>query len=310
MLTPAEHIGPDATVAEAAARMQQKQVSALVVLDGGRLVGILTERDLLKVIVDGDDPSAVPVSRRMSTELITITPSTDTMEARELMGRHAVRHLPVIDGDRVVGIVEQTEPSIGLHFGGRRALPESGASRPVIEDYRGPYADGPPVADLLVVAPDLSTFGLTEIRRGLTIAFVLTWGVVRSLLRRRIRRMLRRGRDVSWWDAASAGAVDAFERLGPAFVKLGQIMASSPGVFPEPLADACQRTLDEVPPFDSATARQIIERRPRPSRPRSCSASSTTSRCRRRRSVRSTPASCPTAARPWSSCSARASASS
>lgn len=55
------------------------------------------------------------------------------------------------------------------------------------------------------------------------------------------------------------GAVDAFERLGPAFVKLGQIMASSPGVFPAPLADACQRTLDEVPPFDRATARRIVE---------------------------------------------------
>ena len=109
-------------------------------------------------------------------------------------------------------------------------------------------------------APALERVGLTELRRGITISVVLVWSVVRSLLRRRFDLVVRRRKEVaSWWDAACAGAVDAFETLGPAFVKLGQIMASSPGLFPEPLANACQRTLDEVPPFDSATARQIIE---------------------------------------------------
>ena len=181
------------------------------------------------------------------------------MEARELMGRHAVRHLPVVDtAGTVVGMVEQTEPSIGLHFGGRRELPDATPQPPVRDDYRGPYADGPPDEDLVVDAPDLSAFGLTEVRRGLTIAIILTWSVLRALLRRRIDLVFRRRTVATWWEAASGGAVDAFEALGPAFVKLGQIMASSPGVFPEPLADACQRTLDEVPPFDSATARRIL----------------------------------------------------
>ncbi len=264
MTTPSalvESIAPDATVAEAASRMQLRHVSALVVLDGERLVGILTERDLLQVLIDGDDPASVPVSRRMTADVVTIAPDTDTMQARELMGRHAVRHLPVVD-DRgaVIGLVEQTEPRVGLNFGTRRAFPEDAApSRPVLEGFRGPYADGPPEADLVVEAPDLATFGLTEIRRGLAIAIVLTWSVLRALLRRRIDLVFRRRQVPTWWEAASSGAVDGFEALGPAFVKLGQIMASSPGVFPEPLADACQRTLDEVPPFDSATARQIIE---------------------------------------------------
>ena len=261
MRTPADvvTIGPDATVAEAAATLQRHSVSALVVVEGERLVGLLTERDLLQVIVDGDDPASTPVQKRMSTDVVTIAPDTDPMEARELMGRYAVRHLPVVDGGRVVGLVEQTEPRVGLNFGGRRTLPEGGAP-PVLEDFRGPYADGPPDDQLIVDAPSLERFGLTEIRRGITIAFVLAWSVLRALLRRRFDLVVRRRKSVpGWWEAASGGAVDAFEVLGPAFVKLGQIMASSPGVFPEPLADACQRTLDEVPPFDSATARQIIE---------------------------------------------------
>lgn len=255
-------IAPEATVSEAASLMQQRHVSALVVLDGAQLVGILTERDLLQVIVDGADPSTVPVSRRMSTEVVTVGPDTDAMEARELMGRHDVRHLPVVDGGVVVGMIEQTEPSVGLNFRTRRVLPDAQTldERPaLLADFRGPYADGPPADHLRVDAPALDWFGLTELRRGITVVVVLTWSVVAALLRRRFEVVFRRNEVLPWWDAACGGAVDAFEKLGPAFVKLGQLMASSPGVFPEPLANACQRTLDEVPPFDSATARAIIE---------------------------------------------------
>lgn len=252
-------IDPEATVADAARLMQQRHQSAVVVVEEGELVGILTERDLLTVIVDGDDPSSVPVRRRMSLDVVTVGPDVDTMDARELMGRHNVRHLPVVDDGEVVGMIEQTEPRVGLNFGGRRAVPDPSAPPTVAHGFRGPYADGPPDEDLVVDAPSLERFGFTEIRRGVKIGFVLVWSVVVALLRRRFDLVFRRRAVVGWWDAACAGAVDAFEDLGPAFVKLGQIMASSPGVFPEPLADACQRTLDEVPPFDSATARQIIE---------------------------------------------------
>lgn len=252
-------IAPDATVADAAQLMQARHASALVVVDDGRLVGILTERDLLAVIVDGDDPAAIPVSQRMSVDVVTAGPDTDTMAARELMGRHNIRHIPVVDGGQVVGMIEQTEPSVGLNFGGRREIPDHTTVRPVIEGFRGPYHDGPPDEDLVVDAPALDRIGLTELRRGITIYVVLVWSVLRALLRRRFDLVFRRKEVDSWWDAACGGAVDAFETLGPAFVKLGQIMASSPGLFPEPLANACQRTLDEVPPFDSATARQIIE---------------------------------------------------
>ncbi len=253
---PVASIAPDASIADAAAEMHRHEVSALVVLDAGRLVGLLTERDLVRVIVDGADPGVVAVGQRMRTDLVTVAPDVDPMDARELMGRHGLRHLPVVDGGAVVGLLEQAEPRTGLNFGDRR-MPEVGTARPVIHDFRGPYADGPPAADLQVDPPSLSHFGLAEVRRGIVIWWTMGWSVVRALLARRFAQLRRRPVD-GWWETASAGAVDGFEKLGPAFVKLGQVMASSPGVFPEPLADACQRTLDEVPPFDSATARQII----------------------------------------------------
>lgn len=255
---PVATIGPDATVAEAAAEMHRRSASALVVLEDDRLVGLLTERDLVRVIVDGADPAGVRVRQRMRMDVVTVAPDTDAMQARELMGRHALRHLPVVEDGKVVGLIEQTEPRTGLNFGERRAVPDRAAQPEPVAEFRGPYADGPPASELAVHAADLSTLGLAEVRRGVVIWWTLVWSIVRALLRRRWS-VIRRRECPSWWDTASAGAVDAFEKLGPAFVKLGQLMASSPGVFPEPLADACQRTLDEVPPFDSATARRIIE---------------------------------------------------
>ncbi len=252
-------IGVDATVAEAAAELRRRSASALAVLDGaGALVGLLTERDLVAVIVDGADPSTEPVRDRMRTDPPTVAPGVDPIEARELMGRHGVRHLPVVSGGVVVGMVDQGDPRTDLHFQGRRAIPDHAPAARVVEDFRGPYADGVPPEDLVVDHPPLDRFGFTEVRRYLVISWTLVSCVVVALLRRRVAVVLRRPDQPGWWETACTGAVDAFERLGPAFVKLGQIIASSPGIFPEPLADACQRTLDEVPPFDSATARRII----------------------------------------------------
>ena len=84
---------------------------------------------------------------------------------------------------------------------------------------------------------------------------VLVVNVLRALGRR-----LLHPRSRTWFEAASHGAVDGFEKLGPTFVKLGQLIASSPGIFPAPLANACQRCLDEVPPFDGAEAREMIRK--------------------------------------------------
>jgi predicted unusual protein kinase regulating ubiquinone biosynthesis (AarF/ABC1/UbiB family) len=134
----------------------------------------------------------------------------------------------------------------------RRPATDFGAAG-VIAHFRGPYADGPPPAALEVETPALDRFGLAEVRRMVVIYLVL----LTSILKRLAGHVVHPRRS-TWATAASEGAVDGFEILGPTFVKLGQLVASSPGVFPKPLADAALRCLDEVPPFDGEAAREMI----------------------------------------------------
>ena len=124
----------------------------------------------------------------------------------------------------------------------------------VVAHFRGPLADGPPADALRIDAPRLDRFGPRELARMVTIALVVVTMVLKALGSWLVRRRSR-----TWTSAASNGLVDAFEVLGPTFVKLGQMIASSPGVFPAPLADACLRCLDEVPPFAPDAVRRQIE---------------------------------------------------
>jgi predicted unusual protein kinase regulating ubiquinone biosynthesis (AarF/ABC1/UbiB family) len=116
----------------------------------------------------------------------------------------------------------------------------------------GPFHDGPPADALEVHYPPIDVFGRAEARRAASAGARLGAEVVRAL-----PRAVRRNRKVG--AVASDAVVDAFERLGPTFVKLGQLIASSPGLFPETLAHACRRTLDKVPPVGVAYIRAVIE---------------------------------------------------
>ena len=97
-------IEPDATLAEAAKRMAARGVGAVVVLEGERLAGILTERDLLKAVAAGSQESA-RVSQWMTRHPETIEPNDDTDHAAALMIHGGFRHLPVVDEGRTVGIL-------------------------------------------------------------------------------------------------------------------------------------------------------------------------------------------------------------
>ena len=121
--------------------------------------------------------------------------------------------------------------------------------------FRGPYASGPRPEDLEVEIPALGACGLREMVRMVVVYVTLSFSVMSHLAGWVFRR---RGRTA--FEASCQGAVEGLLRLGPTYVKLGQIVASSPGLFPAPLARAAERTLDEVPPFDSATARDMIRR--------------------------------------------------
>lgn len=94
-------IGPEATVLEAAHLMNEHKIGALVVIDGGQVVGMFTERDVLRRVVGEQRvPEETKVGEVMTTELVCCTLETPIDEARGAMKDRRVRHLPLVDGDR------------------------------------------------------------------------------------------------------------------------------------------------------------------------------------------------------------------
>jgi CBS domain-containing protein len=99
-------IRPDAKVIQALQLMAQKDVGALVVMDGEKLVGILSERDYArKVILHGRSSEDVPVSEIMTPGVITVDPSVTVEECMALVTRKRIRHLPVCEDDVLIGVV-------------------------------------------------------------------------------------------------------------------------------------------------------------------------------------------------------------
>ena len=125
------------------------------------------------------------------------------------------------------------------------------------EPFRGPLADGPAEHQLLVDTPPLAQFGATEVRRMISATWVLVVAVSVATVSWLPRRVL--GRRVAFTAAVSDALVGGFIHLGPTYVKLGQLIASSPGLFPTWLATAARRCLDEVPPFPVDQLRRTIE---------------------------------------------------
>jgi CBS domain-containing protein len=97
-------IGSDATLGEAAARMAERGVGAVVVLEGDAIAAILTERDVMRAVAAGEDGSA-PVTEWMTRHPDTIEPDDTTDHAASLMIHGGFRHLPVVEGGNVVGMV-------------------------------------------------------------------------------------------------------------------------------------------------------------------------------------------------------------
>ncbi len=97
---------PDDTLSEAAAKMRQQQTGSLLVMEADRLAGIVTERDVLKVVGAGQDPKNVSLRDAMTADVVTIRPDTSIKDAAEIMFQKWFRHLPVTTDDgQVVGII-------------------------------------------------------------------------------------------------------------------------------------------------------------------------------------------------------------
>ena len=103
-------IDADKPVAHAAKMMKQEDVGLAPVVEGDRLVGTLTDRDIvLRVVAEGKDPQTVTAREVASTDLVTIDPQQDLDEALRLMASKQVRRLPVVEEGRLVGVLAQAD---------------------------------------------------------------------------------------------------------------------------------------------------------------------------------------------------------
>ena len=104
-------VTPETPVAEAARLMKSEDVGSLPILDGEKVTGIVTDRDIvLQAVAEGKDPSGMPVRAVASSNLVTVGQDEDLSEALNRMASYQVRRIPVVDeNDRLVGIVAQAD---------------------------------------------------------------------------------------------------------------------------------------------------------------------------------------------------------
>ena len=100
------HVRPDDTVFTALLLLAQHEVGALVVMDGGRMVGIVSERDYTrKVVLQGRHSESTRVEEIMTRNVICVSPRSKTRDCMALMSEKNIRHLPVVEDGHVVGMV-------------------------------------------------------------------------------------------------------------------------------------------------------------------------------------------------------------
>ncbi len=102
-------VGPEYNVADCASVMDAKGIGSVIVLGDDRVLGILTERDILKVLGQGEDPKNVAAHEALTHDLITITPDASVEEAAAEMVKAGVRHLPVLSEHGLVGIISMRD---------------------------------------------------------------------------------------------------------------------------------------------------------------------------------------------------------
>jgi CBS domain-containing protein len=95
--------------AQAAVALRERRISSLVVTDERGPAGIVTERDVVGLVADGMDPTSTVIGARMTGEPITVEPDTDLHEAARIMAARGIRHLPVVEGSTLVGMVSMRD---------------------------------------------------------------------------------------------------------------------------------------------------------------------------------------------------------
>jgi CBS domain-containing protein len=98
-------VRPDEMVQLAIARMMEEGIGAVAVCEGARLVGIFTERDVLRLASEGSTFDDTKIGDVMTSRVVTASPDVHILDAARLMGERRVRHLPVVEGENLLGLV-------------------------------------------------------------------------------------------------------------------------------------------------------------------------------------------------------------
>ena len=109
MSSPVVTAPPDETVADAATLMRERTVGSVVVVDGDRPIGILTERDLVRMAAAGPSSAGLKVAEWMTANPDCVEPDLSVQEAFATLAEHGYRHIPVVEGDELVGIVSMRD---------------------------------------------------------------------------------------------------------------------------------------------------------------------------------------------------------
>jgi CBS domain-containing protein len=102
-------ISPDETVKKACETMAKHDLSGITVVEKGKVVGMLTQGDLVKVIANEENPAVIKAKEIMGTKEIGINPEADVKEAAEVMVQNKVKRLPVLKNKKLVGVITQTD---------------------------------------------------------------------------------------------------------------------------------------------------------------------------------------------------------
>lgn len=104
--SPVQSVAPDTTVFDAIKLMADRNIGCVLVMDGGALLGILSERDYTrKVVLQGRSSKTTTVREIMTTEVICVTPKHGVEDTLRIVTESRVRHLPVKDGERIIGLI-------------------------------------------------------------------------------------------------------------------------------------------------------------------------------------------------------------
>src|ERR1700694_4073946 len=109
MSSPAFTALPTETAAQAAGRMAEHKMGSVIVVEQNRPVGILTERDLIRLAAAGADPSATKVSEWMTENPDTVAPDLEVTEAWKSLAEHGYRHIPVVQDTELVGVLSMRD---------------------------------------------------------------------------------------------------------------------------------------------------------------------------------------------------------